>query len=70
MGSAELDIHHRQLFIYSNIITYGNAANPEITEMIRDEIETMWNEPAARLKFASMIFGLKSDLRSMHGIIL
>lgn len=51
MGSAELDIHHRQLFIYSNIITYGNAADPEITEMIRDEIETMWNEPAASVKF-------------------
>jgi hypothetical protein len=39
MGSAELDIHHRQLIIFSNIITYGNGANPEITEMIRDEIE-------------------------------
>lgn len=51
MGTAELDIHHRQLIIYSNIITYGNAANPEITEMIRDEIETMWNEPTASLKF-------------------
>src|SRR6186713_2501534 len=51
MGSAELDIHHRQLFVYSNIITYGNAANPEITEMIRDEIETMWNEPTASVKF-------------------
>jgi len=51
MGSAELDIHHRQLFIYSNIITYGNAADPEITEMIRDEIETMWNEPTASVKF-------------------
>ena len=50
MGSAELDIHHRQLFIYSNIITYGNAADPQITEMIRDEIETMWNEPNASLK--------------------
>jgi len=51
MGSAELDIHHRQLFVYSNIITYGNAANPGITEMIRDEIETMWNEPKANLRF-------------------
>jgi len=51
MGSAELDIHHRQLFVFSNIIIYGNAANPGIAEMIRDEIETMWNEPAASLKF-------------------
>ncbi|HEU5166836.1 MAG TPA: peptidase M10 [Chitinophagaceae bacterium] len=56
MGSAELDIHHRQLFVYSNIITYGNAANSEITEMIREEIENMWNEPTASLRFENFMF--------------
>jgi len=55
MGTAELNIHHRQLFIYSNIISYGNAANEEITELIRDEIETMWNEPGARLRFENVM---------------
>ena len=52
MGSAELDIHHRRLIIYSNIIIYGNAATPEIAASIGEEIETMWNEPKASLKFA------------------
>jgi hypothetical protein len=47
MGSAELDSMHDKLIIYSHIITYGNAADPVITELIRDEIETMWNEPEA-----------------------
>jgi hypothetical protein len=47
MGTAEYDI--QQLVITSNIITYGNAADAAITEMIRDEIETMWNEPQAVL---------------------
>jgi hypothetical protein len=56
MGTAELDIHHRQLFIYSNIISYGNAANQEITELIREEIETMWNEPRASLSFENLMF--------------
>ncbi|HET6769894.1 MAG TPA: peptidase M10 [Chitinophagaceae bacterium] len=56
MGEAELDIHHHQLFIYSNIITYGNAANQEITELIREEIETMWNEPGASLPFENSMF--------------
>ena len=56
MGSVELDIHQQQLFIFSNIVTYGNAATPEITELIREEIETMWNEPAAGLKFHDSIF--------------
>ena len=49
MGSAELDIDYFQLFVYSHIITYGNAATPELTEQIREEIETMWNEPQARI---------------------
>ena len=45
MGSAELDLSKHRLTIFSHIITYGNAANELITEQIRDEIETMWNEP-------------------------
>ena len=44
MGTVE--IHNTQLTIHSHIITYGNAANPSVTELIRDEIESMWNEPA------------------------
>jgi hypothetical protein len=56
MGSAELDIHHRHLIIYSNIITYGNAGTPEIAAAIGEEIETMWNEPHASLKFESLKF--------------
>jgi hypothetical protein len=43
MGSAEI-MNHR-FIIHSRIITYGNAADAAITELIRDEIETMWNEP-------------------------
>ena len=44
MGIVEYD---NQLVIFSHIITYGNAATPAITEQLRDEIETMWNEPQA-----------------------
>jgi len=58
MGSAELDLHHLQLIIYSNIITYGNAADPLITESIRDEIETMWNEPKASLNYKSLMLNV------------
>ncbi len=64
MGSAELDIHNRQLIIYSNIITYGNAANPEITESIREEIETMWNEPQASLRFENVWFDVKFNIHA------
>ena len=45
MGEIELDGFEKKLVVYSHIITYGHAATPELTEQIRDEIETMWNEP-------------------------
>ena len=44
MGSVEIDADKNQVLIYSHIITYGNAADEAITESMREEIETMWNE--------------------------
>lgn len=45
MGEAEIDPHHETIIITSHIITYGNAADEKVTALIREEIETMWNEP-------------------------
>lgn len=56
MGLAELDTSHYQLNIHSHIIVYGTAADVEITERIRDEIETMWNEPATSIMLQSVSF--------------
>jgi hypothetical protein len=64
MGEIESDIHHRQLIIHSNIITYGNAANPEITEQIRDEIEVMWNEPEGSLTFNGLKFNVSFKINA------
>lgn len=44
MGTIELLSEH-QLLICSHIVTYGNVAGPAITEYMREEIETLWNEP-------------------------
>lgn len=49
MGEAEIDADKKSLFIHSHIITYGNAADELLTEQIRDEIETMWNEPQSQV---------------------
>ena len=53
MGIAEISNH--QFIIYSHIITYGNAADETLTELIRDEIETMWNEPKATAAFKDKV---------------
>ena len=52
MGEVELD-SQRQLYIHSHIIIYGHAATPQLTEQIREEIETMWNEPGALINIQS-----------------
>src|SRR5258705_11650362 len=58
MVTADLDKYRHQLIIHSHIITYGNAATSALTEQIRDEIESMWNEPTASLIFN----GLRLDV--------
>ena len=67
MGHVELDRERFQLIISSHIITYGNGATPEITERIRDEIETMWNEPQASVQFKQatirVIFKITASLQ-------
>jgi hypothetical protein len=47
MGEAEIDSIGRTIIISSHIITYGSEATEEVTERMRREIETMWNEPDA-----------------------
>lgn len=56
MGTAELNISNHLLFIHSHIITYGNAADESITESIRNEIETMWNEVNGRVQIKGELF--------------
>lgn len=70
MGEAELDIHHKQLIIHSNIVTYGNAADPAVTELIRDEIETMWNEPAGVAGFKGLTFKVIFRINAWHQSVI
>jgi hypothetical protein len=46
VGEAEVTSNNI-ITIHSHIIIYGNAAATILAERIRDEIETMWNEPKA-----------------------
>jgi len=50
MGIVEYDT---ELIVFSHIISYGNAATPGITEQMREEIESMWNEPQATIRMGS-----------------
>jgi hypothetical protein len=62
MGEAEIDISKNLLYIRSHIITYGNAADEEITLRMRDEIETLWNEPRAFVVLHDIAFRVQFDI--------
>jgi hypothetical protein len=64
MGEVELDILNRKIILYAEIITYGNAADAQVTERIREEIENMWNEPMAVLPLNKMAFRIQFQIRS------
>lgn len=52
-----LDNTHRQILLEASVITYGRAADPEITRQIAAEIDLLWNEPA---------FSIDIDRTSYH----
>ncbi len=66
MGIVE--VHDVQITIFSHIITYGDAADAELTNRIREEIETMWNEPQAWItlegKSYIVVFRITAELKS------
>lgn len=67
MGEAEITGDHT-ITIHSHIVTYGNAADPALTERIRDEIETMWNEPRAVISLGDaavqVIFRITAEMEA------
>lgn len=67
MGEAERYADQNKLVIHSHIYTYGAAASALLTEQIRDEIETMWNEPKGRAVLANVSylvqFNITAELR-------
>ncbi|HLO82578.1 MAG TPA: hypothetical protein VK166_16550 [Chitinophagaceae bacterium] len=59
MGELEIDTGNGKLVFHARIITYGNAADELVTERIRSEIESMWNEPQASVKINNMMLDLE-----------
>ncbi len=71
MGEAELLIEKAQLYIHSHFIFYGSAATPELAEQLRDEVETLWNEPAAKVALDKTICMVNFRITAavVHGML-
>ena len=67
MGHAEIDGLDGIITIHSHIITYGNATDGFLTEQIRDEIQSMWNEPNAQIlnngRKMNIVFRITAEVR-------
>jgi hypothetical protein len=59
MGEVEINSTSDTLVIHAHIITYGGAADPEVTEQMRAEIENMWNEPRVSVIIQDLLLDLR-----------
>ena len=59
MGEVQLDYSSKTLSIHSHLVFYGNAATETLAEQLRDEIETMWNEPYGVLHLADVVVSVR-----------
>lgn len=64
MGEAEINYSKKTITIYSHLVIYGSSADEEVTQRIRREIETMWNEPAATVYFHQTHFQVQFQITS------
>jgi hypothetical protein len=62
MGEAEIDIHQATITVFSHLVFYGDASSLQLTEQIRDEIETMWNEPGVIIRKRHSSFQLQFSI--------
>lgn len=62
MGEVELDMVNRRLVIHSHLIFYGDAVSEEVVEHMRDEIESMWNEPDASVQLQGVFFSIRFQI--------
>jgi hypothetical protein len=64
MGNVEY--YNNELVIYSHLVIYGSAATKEIAEQMREEIETMWNEPKAVIKLKGAMLDIRFRITAEH----
>jgi hypothetical protein len=66
MGEIEINSIENFLLLRSHIITYGTASEPTVTESIRDEIETMWNEVQGTIRINGLQYKIIFRITGSH----
>ena len=56
MVNLHLDPFDRVVGLTATVVTYGEASSAEVTARIAEEIESMWNEPAATIYLEDRVY--------------
>jgi hypothetical protein len=63
---VEIRLYTDRLVLRAHLITYGLASDPVLTARIREEIESMWNEPNARIRVGEREFSVQFRISAEH----
>jgi hypothetical protein len=66
MGEAELNKELHRLIIHSDIYFYGEAASPELSLQIAEDISGHWNGPKASVKIKGDWFDVLFEIKGYH----
>jgi hypothetical protein len=62
MGEAELIVDSGLLVIRSHFVVYGDAVTDLMAKQIAIDIQSHWNEPAARVKIGNRLYTVQFDI--------
>jgi hypothetical protein len=66
MGEAELHTISKQLIIHSVIFCYGDAATPDLSQKIANDISIHWNEPQARVSIKGSWYDVRFNITGVY----
>ncbi len=66
MGEAELNTSSLELIIHSVFYFYGNAASPELSIRIADDISHCWNEPQAIIHMKHQDYRIRFQIEGFY----
>ena len=65
MGEVIIFEKDHQVTIRSVIHFYGNAADPELSELVAQDISGQWNDPAAMINLKNEWYNLRFDIKGI-----
>ncbi len=66
MGEVELNVDNGSIFVYADLIFYGQASDSLLAERIANDISRQWNEPAAEIQWQGRWLSLQFIITGTH----